>query len=247
MLFIRSFLFNFCFFSWSVLSAFLFFPFFVISTYACQMVARPWAALSLFFARILCGITYEIRGAQYLEQYKNQPVIYASKHQSAWDTMIFHILMRCPAYILKRELLFLPFWGWYLWRMKMIAIDRSAKASSMKHMIKQSKDVIANNRSIIIFPEGTRTTPGQDTQYHPGVVALYSQLKVPVVPVALNSGLYWSKDAFIKHPGKIIIEFLPPIEPGIPKSDFASKLENTIETATKTLIEEAKSNHSSQS
>jgi 1-acyl-sn-glycerol-3-phosphate acyltransferase len=240
MLFFRSLLFNICFFSWAILSAIIFIPLFIISTYACQMAARPWAYGCLLLARVICGIRYEVRGLEHLKAYEGQPVIIASKHQSAWDTVIFHMLLRCPAYILKRELLFFPFWGWYLWRMQMIAIDRSAKASSIKHMIKQAKTVASNNRSIIIFPEGTRTAPGQDSQYHPGVVALYSQLKLPVIPVALNSGLYWKKDAFIKHPGTIVLEFLPAIQPGMAKDQFAHTLKNTIETAATGLLNTAK-------
>ncbi len=239
MLFLRSLLFNIAFFGWSLFSAFLFFPFFIPSMRTAQMIARPWAGVSLFLARILCGIRYEVRGAQHIPP-ASIPVVFASKHQSAWDTIIFHMLSRCPAYILKKELLYLPFWGWYLWRMKMIAIDRAAKASSMKHMIKQAKTVIAEPRSIVIFPEGTRTPPGAQSTYHPGIVALYSQLKVPVVPVALNSGLYWGRDAFIKRPGTIIIEFLPAIAPGLPKDEFAAKLKESIESASNRLMEEGR-------
>lgn len=238
MLFLRSLIFNIFFFGWALLSAVLFMPFFIISMKAAQNIGRPWAQVSLFLARVICGITYEIRGSQYIAK---DPVIYASKHQSAWDTIIFHITSRCPAYVLKRELLFLPLWGWYLWRMKMIAIDRAAKASSMKHMLKQAKEIIQEPRSIVIFPEGTRTAVGAPSQYHPGIIALYSQLKIPVVPVALNSGVYWKKDAFIKRPGKIIIEFLPPIPPGLPKEEFIKKLQETVESASQRLVDEAKS------
>jgi 1-acyl-sn-glycerol-3-phosphate acyltransferase len=241
MYFLRSLVFNILFFGWGLLSAVLFMPFFLISTSATQMMARPWAAVGLWLAKIVCGIRYEVRGQQYIvPRGKDNAVIYASKHQSAWDTMIFHQLSYCPAYVLKRELLFMPLWGWYLWRMKMIAIDRSAKTSSMKHLIKQAKSVLAEPRSITIFPEGTRTLPDADPVYHPGIIALYSQLKVPVVPVALNSGLYWPRNSFVKKPGKIIIEFLPPIAPGLPKDEFMAKLKETIETATSKLIAEGR-------
>lgn len=239
MLFIRSLLFNICFFSWCVLSAFLFFPFFIISSRQAQSVAHPWASVSLFLARMICGITYEVRGQHHLEAYAGEPVLIASKHQSAWDTIIFHLLLPCPAYILKRELLFLPFWGWYLWRMKMIAIDRLAGANSLKSMVRQAKEVFVQGRSIVIFPEGTRTPPGAPSHYHPGIIALYNQLKAPVIPVALNSGVYWGKRAFFKRPGKIILEFLPPIAPGLPKQEFAGILEQAIETATTGLVAEA--------
>ncbi|NBX04358.1 MAG: 1-acyl-sn-glycerol-3-phosphate acyltransferase, partial [Alphaproteobacteria bacterium] len=193
MIFIRSAIFNICFFCWSMGSAVLFSPLFIFSSNATLLVGRPWANGVLFLARIICGITYEIRGREHMT---DEPVIYASKHQSAWDTVIFLTLFKhCPAYILKRELLRIPLWGWYLWRMKMVAIDRSGKASSMKQMIKDSKEALAAHRPIVIFPEGTRTAINGKGEYHPGVLALYSFLKVPVVPVALNSGAFWGKDA----------------------------------------------------
>lgn len=238
MLLIRSALFNLFFFAWAGISAIIFAPFFILSPKASLTAARPWANGALWLAKMFCGITHEVRGQEHMMQ--GTPVIYASKHQSAWDTAIFLSLIHHPAYVLKRELLAMPLWGWYLWRMQMIAIDRSAGAGSVKHMIKQSKERLAENRSIVIYPEGTRTKPGATPHYHPGVTALYSFLKVPVVPVALNSGYFWGKNAFIKRPGKIIIEFLPPIAPGMDKDSFATTLQTTIETASQRLLKEAK-------
>lgn len=234
MIFLRSLLFNICFFSWSLLASFIYLPFFIIAP---QRVGHPWAAPTLALAQLICGIRHEIRGQQY---FTRAPVIYAAKHQSAWDTVIFLTLLSRPAYVLKRELLWIPCWGWYLWRMKMIAIDRSAGASSMKSMIRQSQAALADGRPIVIYPEGTRTRPGAAPQYHPGVAALYSQLNVPVVPVALNSGMFWGKDAFIKRPGTIVLKFLPAIAPGLDKKEFMAKLEASIETASQKLLEEGK-------
>lgn len=237
MMMLRSALFNLCFFSWSMLASLLFAPLFIVSARAAQKSGAPWAKVTLWLARLLCGIRYEIRGQQYKI---DGPVIYASKHQSAWDTAIFLVLFARPAYILKRELLRIPLWGWYLWRMRMIAIDRSAGASSIKHMLRQSKEALAEGRPLVIFPEGTRTRPGAAPTYHPGIIALYSQLQVPVIPVALNSGLYWGKNAFLKRPGTIVMEFLPPIAPGLPKVSFLPQLQETIESASQSLLEEAK-------
>jgi 1-acyl-sn-glycerol-3-phosphate acyltransferase len=233
---LRSLLFNICFFGWSLLASVIFIPLFIWSTPVAQKVGQPWALVTLWLARRICGLSYEIRGREHISY---GPVIYASKHQSAWDTVIFLVLFASPAYVLKRELLRIPGWGWYLWRMKMIAIDRSGKTSSMKHMIRQSKDALNAHRQIVIFPEGTRKKPGDPPAYHPGVVALYSQLHVPVIPVALNSGVYWGKDAFTKRPGKIIMEFLPAIEPGLEKQDFNQQLQTAIETASTQLLQEA--------
>lgn len=214
-------------------SAILFAPLFICSRKSAIKAGHPWAAGTIWLARVLLNIRYEIRGAEHIT---NEPVIYASKHQSAWDTAIFLLLLRQPSYVLKRELLRIPLWGWYLWRMGMIAIDRSAGASAMKQMIRDAKTRITEGRTIVIYPEGTRTRPGTPPTYHPGVVALYSQLGVPVVPVALNSGLYWGKDAFIKKPGTITISFLPPIPPGLPKSEFLPRLQDAIETESNQLL-----------
>ena len=233
---IRSLFFNFAFFSWCLLSALLFAPFFLFSSNAALFSGIPWARGTLLLARLI-GIKYEIRGTQYIA---NTPALYASKHQSAWDTVIFWTLLSRPAYILKRELLRIPFWGWYLWRMRMIAIDRSAGGSGLKDMIRQSKAVTASGRPIVIFPEGTRTKPGAPPAYHSGIAALYNQLKIPVIPVALNSGLYWGKDAFLKYPGTIILEFLPPIEPGLNKDEFMSRLQESIENTSQRLLEEGR-------
>lgn len=237
LLFVRSLIFNLCFFVWAMLAAIIFSPLFIASARASGRSGSPWAQGSLWLARIICGIRYEIRGKEYIT---DSPVIYASKHQSAWDTVIFLTLFKWPAYVLKRSLLRIPLWGWYLWRMQMVAIDRSAGAGGMKQMIRDSKVALTKGRPIIIYPEGTRTRPGAAPNYHPGVVALYNQLEVPVIPVALNSGCYWGKDAFTKYPGTIIIEFLPPIPAGLGKKEFSQKLQETIETASQKLLKEAK-------
>lgn len=234
LLLIRSLAFNIAFFSWAFISSILFIPLFVISPRIAQKVGKPWGQGSLLLARLLCGITHEIRG---WENIPANPAIYASKHQSAWDTIIFLTLFPRVAYVLKKELLRLPFWGWYLWRMKMIAIDRSGGASSIKQLIRDGKAALAEDRSIVIFPEGTRTRPHSMPDYQPGITAMYSSLGASVVPVALNSGLYWGKNAFFKKPGKIIIEFLPPIHAGLPKKEFIARLQNDIETASNKLIE----------
>lgn len=233
---LRSLFFNICFTAWALIASIIFAPLFLVSSDAAMKAGRPWAMVALWLAKHICGLTYEIRGQQYLT---HQPVIYACKHQSAWETAIFLMLFKAPAYVLKRELLRIPGWGWYLWRMKMIAIDRSAKASSMKHMLRQAKEALNAGRPIVIYPEGTRRAPGAEPMYHPGVVALYSMLHVPVIPVALNSGVYWGKNAFTKRPGKIIMEFLPPIAPGEDKKEFMQKLQNSIETASNRLLAEA--------
>ena len=165
--------------------------------------------------------------------------LYAAKHQSAWDTFIYFLIFKNPSYILKKELHKIPFWGMAANKYGAISIDRSGGASSLKQLIKDTKNRLLQNYSVIIFPEGTRSAPGIKLPYHPGIAALYSATDVPVIPVAVNSGLFWGRHSFIKRPGVITIEFLPPIDRGLKRRDFMEKLESTVEAATDRLVAEA--------
>lgn len=235
MRFLRSFLFNVCFYSWTGLVAILGLPL-LITRPSCLPVGRIWARGSIFLVKHLCGITHRIIGA---EQLSPTPVIYASKHQSAWETLMFWILLGAPAYVLKKELLLLPLFGWYLSRMGNVAIDRGAGIGALKKILVSAQRIIGEGRSIVIFPEGTRTIPGKPGRYHSGVAALYANLNLPVVPVALNSGLYWGKRAFIKKPGVITLELLSPIMPGLKPKEFLRTLETAIEQASIRLLADA--------
>ena len=195
-----------------------------------------WSRLMLYLAAVVVGLDYEVRGR---ENIPLTPALFAIKHQSAWDTLAVASLLPSPVVVLKRELFWIPFYGWYARRAGMIAIDRSAGASALRGMLRAARAAIAKGRPIVIFPQGTRTLPacqgGEAKPYQPGVAALYSDLAVQVVPVALNSGLFWSRRAFRKYPGKIIVQFLPPIAPGLSKRDFMARLETAIEEATSQL------------
>lgn len=225
---IRSLLFNIAFWTMTFTLGLAGLPFALVSPRAAHIVARMWGKCGLFLARALCGITYQVKGAEYIPR---TPSIVASKHQSAWDTIIFWVLLNRPGYVLKRELLFFPVFGWHLMLLKNIYIDRKGGSKVMKRMLKEAKELAEDGRSIVIFPEGTRTAPYASSIYHPGVAALYSNSGLPVVPVALNSGLLWPKNAFRKTPGVITIEFLPPIPPGMKGRDFLKLLQEQIETA----------------
>jgi 1-acyl-sn-glycerol-3-phosphate acyltransferase len=144
-----------------------------------------------------------------------------------------------PAIVLKRELMMIPFYGWYLWKAGMIAIDRKAGAAALRRLVAAGARAAALRRPIVIFPEGTRTAPGTHHPYQPGVAALYRQLELPLVPVAVNSGLYWGRRRFVKRPGRIIIEILPAIPPGGERRAVMGDLEQRIEAATTRLLAEA--------
>jgi len=237
MLRLRSLAFNALFYCWSTLIQVGCLPTILVSARAVTWVQRTWVRGNFALLAAVCGLRYEIRG---LERLPREPCIIASKHQSAWDTMIFALLIRRPGHVFKRELLWVPVFGWYLLRAGGIPIDRKGGASALKRMIAAARQTIEEGRHIVIFPEGTRIAVGERAPYHPGVAALYTQLKVPVVPVALNSGLFWGRRSFLKNPGRIVLEFLEPIPPGLRRREFLEVLAQRIEPASADLAAEAR-------
>jgi 1-acyl-sn-glycerol-3-phosphate acyltransferase len=194
---------------------------------------RAWAAAILLILRWCTGIRHEVRGREHVPP---MPAIIAMKHQSAWDTFAVAVIFRDPAIVLKRGLFLVPFYGWYLWKAGMIGIDRGAGAGAIKSTLRQGERAIALGRPIVIFPEGTRVAVGARHPYQPGVAALYQRLGVPLVPVAVNSGVYWGRRHFLKRPGRIIIDILEPIPPGRDRRRVLAELEERINAATDRLI-----------
>jgi len=198
-------------------------------------ILRKWCAVIKFGLKWIVGLKLEIRGQNNIPE---TPAIYSCKHQSAWETFMFFMMLDGPVYILKQELVKFPILSWYAKKSGMIAVDRKGGGAALKKMILDSKQRLSEGRSVVIFPEGTRAAPGKLNAYHPGIAALYSQCKVPVIPVALNSGLFWGRRQFIKRSGIIIVEFLPAIETGLKSRAFMTALEKVQETASNLLIEE---------
>jgi len=232
MILIRSALFQVAFYLWTALSLVLCTPLLLGPRRGVIRAQDYWARGALWLLQVLAGIRLEVRGREHLPQ---GAAIVASKHQSAFDTFIYHLLLPDPAIVMKRELMLIPFYGWYARRAGMIVVDRKAGANALKRLVRDAKAALGLNRQILIFPEGTRTAPGVRLPYQPGVVALYSQLNAPLVPVALNSGLHWPRRRFRKYPGTITIEFQPPIPPGLPRKEFSARLEQAIESASDRL------------
>ena len=189
----------------------------------------------LFLLKITAGTNYEIRG-----KIPEGATLVAAKHQSMWDTIVFVALLNDPAIVLKSELLWIPYYGWFSAKAGMIGIDRGSGSAAIRHLVTQGKTAIKANRPIVIFPEGTRSAPGAAPDYKPGVAALYRQLGVPCVPAAVNSGLYWPRRRFLRKPGTIVLEFLPSIPAGLDRKTFMSTLETRIEEATTRLVIEGK-------
>ena len=198
---------------------------------------RLWSQLQLWGAWHITGVRYEIRGAHRLP---DGPCLIASKHQSMWDTIFWAAAVNDPAIVLKKELTWIPLYGWYTLKARMISIDRGSGPAAIRRLVHQGRAARAAGRPIVIFPEGTRASPGAPPAYKPGVAALYTQLDVPCVPVALNSGLYWARRALKRDPGTIVVEILDPIPPGLKRRDFQHALEAAIEPATARLVEEAR-------
>ena len=205
---------------------------------------RRWAMAALathgrfelWLLRVIVGTRIEVRGQEKLPR---SACLVASKHQSAWETFALIPLFRDPALLMKRELFWIPFHGWFSKKFEMIPVDRDKGPAALRRMLREAKARIAAGREIIIFPEGTRRAPGAPPDYKTGVILLYDALGVPCVPVALNSGLFWPRRSLTRRPGTIVVEFLDPIPPGLPKAEFLKRLTEAIETASSRLLAEA--------
>ena len=206
--------------------------------------ARLWARMSIgLFCRLL-GATVEVRGREHLPK---GPYLICSKHQSALETLVMAYTALDVAFVLKRELVWIPIFGWYMYRLRMPAIDRSAGTSALRRMLAQARREAERGRPILIFPEGTRTPPGKRGVWHGGAAMLAQALNLPIVPVALNSGVAWPKGDWVKSSGRIIFEFLPPLKgasdgsplPSVKSRELLNQLADVIEPASRRLEEEA--------
>jgi 1-acyl-sn-glycerol-3-phosphate acyltransferase len=199
---------------------------------------RAWADSSSALMKLVCGTEHEIRG---LDNIPEGGYIFAGKHQSFWETFAFIPLLHDPCYIIKRELLYVPIWNWFAVKARMVFVSRGKGQQALKEIAVGGARETAAGRPIMLFPEGTRRTPGAPPAYKFGVTHLYRQLNVPVLPVALNSGLYWPRRKFTRYPGKILVEFLPPIQPGLSAEEFQERLVQAIEDGCDRLLLEADS------
>lgn len=207
------------------------------------LAPRSWAMAGLqahgrtclFLLRWIGGCSYEIRG---LDNLPARPFLVVAKHQSAWETLAFTFLFRDPAIVLKHELTRIPVYGAFCRKFEHIIIARGRQAAALRQMVSDAKDRAAQNREIVIFAEGTRKLPGAPSEYKPGYLALYSALDLPVVPVALNSGLYWPPRTNRALPGRIVVDIGPPIAPRLKRAEAANQIVEAIETRSDALIRE---------
>jgi 1-acyl-sn-glycerol-3-phosphate acyltransferase len=196
-------------------------------------VVKMWARFVLFGLRWIAGVRVEFRGLQHRPAGR---ALLACKHQGMLDIIIPFVVLPDPCIITKKELMVLPFFGWFAWKTKMISVDRSAASKALRDMVKQARARAAEGRQIWIFPEGTRAAVGAPPDYKPGVAALYREIDGPCWPVATNAGVHWPAHGFRRYPGVIVYEFLPPIEAGLKRPAFMAELERRIETASNALL-----------
>jgi len=241
MIFLRSLIFNIFFYSYTSLVCIAFIPTLFLPRSAILWVTRFWLGGVKWLEKYIMGLRYEVRGAQYLP--KDNKYIIAAKHQSAYETLKLHHLFGDPTIVLKKELLGIPLFGTFLNKLDVIAIDRTNKEASINSIIEGAKRMGDNGRPIVIFPQGTRVGVNETTDQKPykgGIVKMYKATDLPIIPLALNSGLFWGRNSFIKKPGTVIFEFLPPIETGLPDKKVMKALEDRLEDKTQSLMQEAR-------
>jgi 1-acyl-sn-glycerol-3-phosphate acyltransferase len=236
-IFVRSLIYNVLFYALLVFWILVAIPTFVLPPRAFMAVAKAWATSSIWLMRVVCNTRVDYRG---LEKIPAGPLIVASKHQSMWETFALMPFFDRPLFIYKRELGKIPFFGWYLKKSKMVGVDRDGGARSLIDMAKRATEEVQLGRQLIIFPEGTRRPVEAPPDYKPGIAQIYAKCGVPCLPVALNSGLFWPRRTFLRYPGTLVVEFLDPLPPGLPRKEFIAAISTAIETATDHIVAEAR-------
>jgi 1-acyl-sn-glycerol-3-phosphate acyltransferase len=234
---LRSLAFNIVFYVNLVLFLLLGAEFFALPRKWAIRALQAWARTSLWWLKVIAGTAIEVRGRQHIPK---GAALVAGKHQSFWETFAILPLLDDPCMVLKKELTFIPVFGWFIFKFRMIAVERSAGSTALRQLMKRAGEEIAAGRQVVIMPEGTRRAPDDPPDYKPGAAALYATLGVPCVPFALNSGLFWPRRRFLRWPGTIVLEFLPALPPGLPRKEFQGRLEVAIETATARLVAEGR-------
>jgi 1-acyl-sn-glycerol-3-phosphate acyltransferase len=237
LIFLRSLVFNVLFYALLIFWLLFAIPTFLMPRQGILTIARWWASSSIFLMRVIVGTRVEYRG---LEKIPDGPLIVASKHQSMWETFALMQFFPESLYILKRELKWIPFFGWYLLKADMIDVERTAGARALRDLTRRAGTAVREGRQLIIFPEGTRRPVEAPPRYKPGVALVYKDSGVACMPVALNSGLFWPRRTFMRYPGTLVVEFLDPLPPGLQRDEFIDRIRDAIEGATDRIVKEAR-------
>jgi len=236
-IFLRSLVFNIVFYLVFLFFAVVAIPTLALPRTALLRVANWWAQTNILLMRVVCGIKVEFRGT---EKIPKGPLLVASKHQSMWETISLLQFFDAPFFVVKRELKWIPVFGLFLIKANMIAIDRRAGGRALLAMVRRAVAEVRDGRQLVIFPEGTRTAPGAPPRYKPGVGQIYVECGVTCLPVALNSGLFWPRRSFMRYPGTLVVEFLDPLPPDLPREEFITRMRTVIEEATDRLVAAAR-------
>jgi len=235
MIWVRSLAYTAFFYLWSVVMALLMLPTLVLPRGWLRSLFKAWAAGVVLGLRLLCGVRVEVRGQAYLPR---GPALVAPKHQCMFDVFAQFVILPDSCFVMKKELMWIPFFSWYAVKMRMVVVDRKGGAVALRKMVREAVERFKDRRQLVIFPEGTRGTPGVAGDYKPGTAALYREFGVPCVPVATNSGVHWPAHGFLRKPGVIVFEFLEPIQPGLKRAAFMARLEQQVETASQALLDQ---------
>jgi 1-acyl-sn-glycerol-3-phosphate acyltransferase len=235
MILLRACLFNLAFFGLTLVVTFVALPLLVAPREGIMTVARLWARAVIALLRVIVGARLEVRGMEHIPP---GPVVIAAKHQSAFDTIVWLTLLPNTAYVMKKELLSIPLYGWHARKMGMIPVDRAGGGPALRAMLRGAQASLEEGRQVVIFPEGTRTAPGERGTYQPGIVAIAGLGVAPVIPAATDSGRVWGRRAVLKRPGVIRISILPPLPPGLPRAKLLAELAVAIEAETDRLLGE---------
>ena len=233
MLLVRSLVFTILFYLWSLFWVLLISPLALTPRIWMVRSWRPWTAGVILLLRVICGIRVEFRGQQYMPA---QRALIAPKHQCMFDVFAQFAVLPDSCFVTKKELMWIPFFGWYAYKARMIVVDRDGQAAALRKMVADAKDRFADERQLVIFPEGHRGEPGVAGDYKPGIAALYRELDVAVHPIATNAGVHWPAHGFLRRPGTIVYEYLEPIPPGLKRAEFMRILQDRIETASMALL-----------
>lgn len=235
MIFLRSLLFNVAFYVNIIVWMIVILPTLALSRPMFFRAIGAWVKSCLWLLRVIAGIRVEIRNP---EKIPKGPAIVAAKHQSFLETFVLVGCLGDPVIILKRELTWIPLFGWYLKKARMVPVNRGARARALEQASAGARDEMAKNRQLLIFPEGTRRAPGAEPAYKFGVAYIYDMAKVPITPVGLNTGLFWPRREFIRRPGTAVIEFLDPIPAGLGREEVLSEISARIEESSNRLLDE---------
>lgn len=233
MIAVRSALFAVWLFVGSTILCIVFVPVYVLPRACVRWMLRFWGFFVLFGLRTICGVRVEVRGREHIP---TGPALIAAKHQSMLDICANFTLLPDVCFVMKKELLAIPFFGWYALKGRMIPVDREGHSAALKKLVADTQDRMRDDRQVIIFPEGTRTKTGETPTYKPGVAALYRDLGLPCTLVATNSGRHWPAKGFARYPGVVVYEYLPALPAGLKRGQFMAEMQETIEGASVRLL-----------